>query len=801
MEILLGTLYWNSIDNLELLLKIISKDFSSTKIKKNFVPINIIKNYVLDAYEHLNPFISTWDTRNTSGGSSNSSQIKLPLYNGGDYDFIVDWGDSTIDIITVYNQAEITHTYDSEGIYEIQIKGICKGWKFENLGDKLKITDISRWGCLNIGIEGRNFNGCNNLTVSAIDSLVLTESTSLEYAFESCQALTALNISNTEYITSLAYAFYSCYDLSTINLSEWDVNNCTNFSNAFRSCRSLSSLNLSSWDVSNGNSFSYIFYGCTGLTSINISGWDFAAAIELRSFFDGCTALTSINLDNIDISAIERFPRFFGRCYSLTSLDLSGWDVSHVTNFDSMFIDCSDLVELDLTGWDVSSGTNLLKMFEDCSSLESDTFFIPNDWDITNASISEMFSGCSSLTSLNLSNWTTMGIDDLERIFYQCIALIDLNIDSWNIESVTNFTNMFYGTILNTTSYNAILVSWGAQTVQESMVVDFRDAKFSLNASAVTHKVLTEDKSWTILDGGLETSADHFISSWDTTKLSTGSSNNNQVQMPLSGSSMLNMYISWGDGHYDLISSPTGDNIVHTYDATGTYTITTTEIRNFRFNNAKDKEKIVDISQWGDFSIRLNAIFYGCSNLDVSATDTPILDDFAHDDWSEIFRGCTSLTGLNVTWNMPQNIQSLKAFFRDCTSLTSIDVTDWVASSCIDISYMFFCCNNLANITLTGWNTKYVTDMTCTFQLTAITTLDIKTWKIDSLIKANLFASDVTLTTENYSEILEDWSGESGIEDNVRIHFGNSKYNAAGLIGKNILINNFGWDIDDGGAE
>ena len=65
-------------------------------------------------------FQSTWDT--TQAGSSNN-QVVLPLVSNGDYDFRIDWGDGTSnrDTITAYNQAEVTHTYDSTGVYEIRI--------------------------------------------------------------------------------------------------------------------------------------------------------------------------------------------------------------------------------------------------------------------------------------------------------------------------------------------------------------------------------------------------------------------------------------------------------------------------------------------------------------------------------------------------------------------------------------------------------------------------------------------------------------------------------------------------------
>ena len=51
-------------------------------------------------------FVSTWNTNNTSGSSSASNQIKLPLNVAGTYNFTVDWGDGTQYTNTSWNHPE-----------------------------------------------------------------------------------------------------------------------------------------------------------------------------------------------------------------------------------------------------------------------------------------------------------------------------------------------------------------------------------------------------------------------------------------------------------------------------------------------------------------------------------------------------------------------------------------------------------------------------------------------------------------------------------------------------------------------
>jgi hypothetical protein len=79
-----------------------------------------------------NWFYSTWNTSNTSTGSSTATQIKLPLVATGTYNFVVDWGDGTSpETITAWNQAETTHTYATAATYIIRITGTITGGHFK----------------------------------------------------------------------------------------------------------------------------------------------------------------------------------------------------------------------------------------------------------------------------------------------------------------------------------------------------------------------------------------------------------------------------------------------------------------------------------------------------------------------------------------------------------------------------------------------------------------------------------------------------------------------------------------------
>ena len=58
--------------------------------------------------------------------------------------------------------------------------------------------------------------------------------------------------------------------------------------------------------------------------------------------------------------------------------------------------------------------------------------------------MSNMFSCCSSLEELNLSNFNTEKVYDMRFMFYDCQSLKKLNIINFNICHCSNMTKMFY---------------------------------------------------------------------------------------------------------------------------------------------------------------------------------------------------------------------------------------------------------------------------------------------------------------------------------------------------------------------
>ena len=117
-------------------------------------------------------------------------------------------------------------------------------------------------------------------------------------------------------------------------------------------------------------------------------------------------------------------------------------NTSNVTSMEAMFIRCSSLASLDLSNFNTSNVTSMGDMFYGCSSLESLDLRNFNTSNVT--SMGFMFYGCSSLAPLDLSNFNTSNVTGMRYMFSNCSSLASLDLSNFDTSNVTTMSYMFF---------------------------------------------------------------------------------------------------------------------------------------------------------------------------------------------------------------------------------------------------------------------------------------------------------------------------------------------------------------------
>jgi len=434
-----------------------------------------------------NSFTITCDTR--IAGTSSSDQIQLPLINGGNYNFIVHWGDGTEDNITAYNQAEVTHTYPDSGIYELRIGGTIVRWQANNI-DRNKWLDISNFGDLVIN-NTNAFNNNDSLDISAQDGPICS-GISPEFCFENSNSLTKGPVRPTFVsITSLDRFLNGCTAWSG-DVSNWDVSNIQDFVSLFQNCHNVIGVSgwdissattlqrmfqfvdggfdedLGNWDTSNVSSMSETFKDAAQFNnggSSSISGWNTSNVTTMSSMFGTeATSGPTFNqpIENWDVGKVASFGGMF-RGNDVFNQPLSGWNTSSATNMSQMFRDCNSF-DQDIGTWDVSGVTNFELMFEQNASFNNGGSASISGWNTSRANnISDMFRNTNSFNQ-DIGYWDVSNVTSASQVFNNAFAFNNggsPSISGWELTGITTFISFFNGAV----SFNQPIGAWNTSNV------------------------------------------------------------------------------------------------------------------------------------------------------------------------------------------------------------------------------------------------------------------------------------------------------------------------------------------------
>ncbi len=239
-----------------------------------------------------------------------------------------------------------------------------------------------------------------------------------------------------------------------------------------------------------------------------------------------------------------------------------------------------------------------------------------------------------------------------------------------------------------------------------------------------------------------------FISTWKTDN--AGTSNATSITIPVDASQGPYSYnVDWdNDGVFDEFGL-TG-SVTHDFGTAGTYTIRIEgDFPAIQFYNDGDKEKLLDVSQWGDISWKsFNRAFMGCSNLNISATDAPDLSKVTL--FTNAFVNCSALNSNINHWDV-SNVTEMTGTFQNCVAFNQ-PMDNWDVSNVTTMRYMFAGATTF-NQDIGNWDVRNLLNTSTMFSGATAFNQDIGAWQLDNLKIADFMFSN----TANFNQPLGNW--------------------------------------------
>lgn len=114
-------------------------------------------------------------------------------------------------------------------------------------------------------------------------------------------------------------------------------------------------------------------------------------------------------------------------------------------------------------------------------------------------------------------------------------------------------------------------------------------------------------------------------------------------------------------------------------------------------------------------------------------------------DLNGMFRGCASLTELDLSGSNAEKVKDMGYMFDGCVALSNLNLSGFKTGSLTDMQYLFSSCQSLESLDLSGFNTENVTSMVSMFsQCSSLRSLDLSSFNTSKVIGMNLMFYNCT---------------------------------------------------------
>jgi len=655
--------------------------------------------------------VSGFDTGNVTGisgmffGCNNLEDIDVSGFNTSKVTTMSEmfgycWGLTTIDV----------SNFDTENV--IDMSRMFDGC------DNLKDIDVSGFNTSKVTTTRDMFYGCRNLTNLDVSGFDTSKVTDMSGMFLGCSKLMNLDVSgfNTKNVTRMYYMFSGCKNLTNLDVSGFDTSNVINMYQTFSGCSSLTNLDVSRFNTSKVKDMNALFRDCSSLKDIDLSGFDLNSIGtgtgtggdtlfgngDTDDMFSGCTSLDKIKVPkNITVEIMLPISANYVWLYNGTEITSLPQNLDYSVEIkrteknipdDNIASGTYDNITwvIDKNGKLTVTGTG---EFATLSPENEDAYWTRAPWyekreSILSAEINVtgirdagcMFQNCSNLKSIDVRNFDTSQIANMEHMFYGCSSLENLDTSGFQTQNVILMDGMFEGCAslktLDVSGFDTGNVTWMANMFCGcSSLESLNVSSFNISQVGKIYGMFEGCSSLESLD----------LSSFDTQR----------------AIEMHRMF-------YECSS-----------------------LKNINFGARFNAQNVTNMAR----------MFYGCSSiesLDLSSFDTKNVTYMQH-----MFRGCTKLKGINFGNAFDTRmVTNMRSMFRECSSLEGLNLSGFNTNNVTDMAYMFTDCN-LKSIDVSGFNTDNVSDMTAMFRRCHnLESLNLSSFYIVSTAKADFMLKE-----------------------------------------------------------
>lgn len=168
--------------------------------------------------------------------------------------------------------------------------------------------------------------------------------------------------------------------------------------------------------------------------------------------------------------------------------------------------------------------------------------------------------------------------------------------------------------------------------------------------------------------------------------------------------------------------------------------LNTSEVENMgsMFSNCTSLETL-DLSSFNTEKVtNMSEMFVGSTNLRTINLPKGFIGSNVTD-LNGMFRGCASLTELDLSGSNAEKVKNMGNMFDGCVALSNLNLSGFKAGSLTDMRYLFSSCQSLESLDLSGFNTENVSSMVSMFsQCSSLRSLDLSSFNTSKVIDMNL---------------------------------------------------------------